>query len=428
MTYQETLAYLYQQLPVFHLAGKQAYKPGLLTTEILLEHLGNPHRKFKTIHVAGTNGKGSSSHMLSAILQEAGYKTGLYTSPHLKDYTERFKINGVAIDPERVVAFVEENRMFIQSVTPSFFELSVALAFYEFARQEVDVAVIEVGMGGRLDSTNVIVPEVALITNIGWDHADVLGDTLPKIAAEKAGIMKAGVPVVISERQPETDEVFQTQADTLRAPLTFASDRYTVQTEEIKEGKKVLTIESMKAVQIVALDLLGSYQAKNVLGVLETTRVLTQSGYVITPENMKKALGCVVPLTGLKGRWQQLSTQPLTYADTGHNEPGIREVFKTIASINYEHLWFVLGFVADKDLSKILPLYPTQARYVFCQASTPRALPAEALKELAAKHGLRGETIPDVNEALAYVRTHAEVRDLIVVGGSTFVVADLNEL
>lgn len=429
MTYQETIDYLYQQLPVFHLSGKKAYKPGFANTDALLEHLGNPHRQFKSIHIAGTNGKGSSSHMLAAVLQQAGYKTGLYTSPHLKDYRERIKINGQGIDEQGVIDFVEDNRMFIQSVNPSFFELTVALAFYSFAKAEVDIAVIEVGMGGRLDSTNVITPELSLITNIGWDHADVLGDTLSKIAAEKAGIIKPKVPVVISERQPEIDEVFMAKAQQTTSPIVFASDRFQVLSDDVVNGKKQLGIRYSEDLPFeLELDLTGSYQSRNVLGVLQAVEILRDMGYQISKDHLQDALRNVTQLTGLKGRWQLIQEKPRIYCDTGHNEAGIREVLKTIHSYTYNELWFILGFVADKDLTKVLPLYPKEAHYVFCQSSTPRALAVEKLKDTASAYGLSGEAFINVNQALDYVKLQADEKDLVVVGGSTFVVAEVDEL
>ncbi|MDQ1089071.1 folylpolyglutamate synthase/dihydrofolate synthase family protein [Siphonobacter sp. SORGH_AS_1065] len=428
MTYQETIEYLYQQLPVFHLSGKKAYKPGFANTDALLEHLGNPHRQFKSIHVAGTNGKGSSSHMLAAIFQQAGYKTGLYTSPHLKDYRERIKINGQPIQEQKVIDFVEHNRMFIQSVNPSFFELTVALAFHVFAEEQVDIAVIEVGMGGRLDSTNVILPELSLITNIGWDHADVLGDTLPKIAAEKAGIIKPQVPVVISERQVEIDEVFITKAASTTSPILFASDELQVVSEQLIKGKRQLSIQGRDGLIDLELDLTGTYQSKNVLGVLQAVEVLREQGYDLPEQVVKEALQNVIGLTGLKGRWQLIQEKPRVYGDTGHNEAGIKEVLKTVASYTYHQLWFILGFVADKDLSKILPLYPKEAKYVFCQSSTPRALAAEKLTELAQAYGLEGTWFVNVNEALDEVLSQANEDDLVVIGGSTFVVAEVDQL
>ncbi|MFT4033104.1 MAG: folylpolyglutamate synthase/dihydrofolate synthase family protein [Siphonobacter sp.] len=426
MTYQETIDFLYQQLPAFQLIGKKAYKPGLDNTKALLEFLGNPHARLKTIHVAGTNGKGSSSHMLAAILQQAGYKTGLYTSPHLKDYTERVKINGQPIDQQRVIDFVERIRMFIHSVNPSFFEVSVALAFYEFELQNVDIAVIEVGMGGRLDSTNIITPELCLITNIGWDHADVLGDTLGKIAAEKGGIIKEHVPVVVSEHQAESDPVFKEIALTCQAPIYFAEDSYSIQDDELRKGKRHLSIQSDKEEWLLQLDLIGSYQRKNVLGVLKSIELLREMGYRIDDDALSNALSHVVELTGLKGRWQQLG--PNLFCDTGHNEPGVKVVLETIHSYSYKKLWLILGFVKDKDLGKLLPLYPKDAHYVFCEASTPRALKATQLQEKAESYELHGKVIEDVNKAIENVTSQAEPDDLIVVGGSTFVVADIDRL
>lgn len=427
MTYQETIDFLYQQLPVFHLIGKEAFKPGLANTEALMELTGNPHHQFRAIHVAGTNGKGSTSHMLASILQEAGYKTGLYTSPHLKDFTERIRINGQPIEQQQVVSFVETYRMYIQSINASFFEWTVAMAFHEFARQEVDIAVVEVGMGGRLDSTNVITPLLSVITNIGWDHADVLGDTLEKIAGEKAGIIKPGIPVVISEHGE--DDVFRKKAKETGSPIFFAPDSYRVLSEEVNVGFRKMEIDGPHGTQTIELDLTGSYQRRNVLGVLRTVDALNDAGFEISANTQTSALRQVVKLSGLKGRWQQLGTDPLVFCDTGHNEPGIREVLETAASISHRQLWLVLGFVKDKDLGKILPLFPKDAKYVFCQPSTFRGLAVSDLVEKAGAAGLAAEFFtPDVNDALRYARKHADPNDLIVVGGSTFVVADLAEL
>lgn len=436
MTYQETIDFLYQQLPVFHRIGPQAYKPDLTNTLRLCAHLGDPQNQFKAIHVAGTNGKGSTSHMLAAILQVAGYKVGLYTSPHLKDFSERIRINGQPIEPERVIDFVEKNRTFIQNLVPSFFEMTVGMAFQEFAAQRVDVAVVEVGLGGRLDSTNVITPLLSVITNIGYDHMDILGDTLAQIAAEKAGIIKQAVPVVISERQTEVEQIFIDAASQARSPVYFASDRFIVQRSATVDGALRVVVNDRLHRDATGqnqaewtLELPGLYQVKNLPGVLQAVWVLRERGFEIREEAIRVGLAKTIQLTGLKGRWQKISDQPRILCDTGHNEAGIKSILECVDSFQYRKLWLVLGFVKDKDLSRVMSILPASANYVFCQANQPRALPADELLTLGQSHGLQGIVRQNVNQALEYVRQHADAQsDLVVVGGSTFVVAEINEL
>ena len=424
MTYTETLNYLYANLPMFQRVGAVAYKEDLINTVQLCEALGNPHLKFKSIHIAGTNGKGSSSHMLAAILQTAGYKTGLYTSPHLKEFTERIRINGKEISQEFVINFVERITPAIKRIQPSFFEITVAMAYDYFANERVDIAVIETGLGGRLDSTNVIAPLISLITNISWDHKDILGDTLQKIAFEKAGIIKQGVPVVISERQAEVRKVFESKAQECKSNLLFASELY--QVNRIADG----SYEVMKNHQTFKyeLDLLGIYQAKNIKGVLAVADELQKQGFRISSNHITEGLRNTTTLTGLKGRWQKLGENPLMICDTGHNEAGIKEILSQIKEIKFDKLHWVLGMVKDKDVSTILQLLPKDARYYFCQASIPRAMPASELQIIAEAAGLQGVIINDVNMAINEARTNSASSDLILIGGSTFVVAEIENL
>jgi len=438
MTYEETIDYLYAMLPVFHREGAKAFKPSLSNTLALCEYLGNPHKKFKSIHIAGTNGKGSTSHYMSAILQSAGYKTGLYTSPHLKDYTERFRINGVSIEKAKVVAFVNEHKAFIEELKPSFFELSVALAFDFFAKESVDVAVVEVGLGGRLDSTNIIIPELSIITNIGFDHMDILGNTLPKIAAEKAGIIKPNVPVVISERNPETSQIFIQKAQEENAPIFFAEDTFKISENDIKRSDNLsLTVDvhrgDKKIFEGLSSQLIGIYQLKNLTGVFQAVSILNEIGFCINDSALALGIEEVVTLTRLKGRWQILSSKPLTICDTGHNEHGLQIVLDQINKLfesgyltGKKH--FILGFVKDKNVEEILQLFPKDANYYFCEANSPRSMATENLIKIAESIGITGYSILSVNDSLEKVREIASENDFIYVGGSTFVVAELNEL
>ena len=428
-TYAEALDYLYRNLPMFQRVGVSAYKKDLTNTIELCRLLGDPQNKFKCIHVAGTNGKGSSSHMLASIFQASGYKTGLYTSPHLKEFTERIKIDGSEISHAFVVDFINRIIPAIESIHPSFFEITVAMAFEYFSLVGVDVAVIEVGLGGRLDSTNVITPELSLITNIGWDHKDILGDTLQQIAYEKAGIIKPLVPVVISERKEQIDEVFIKQAAEMNAPITFACDHIEV-VQRLKGGKTFYDARSKG--QFIIKDLLiplqGYYQQKNLTGVLQAVGILMSKGWHITPSSLSDGLMNVVSKTGLKGRWQKLGESPLIICDTGHNIDGLREVVHQIHAQTFEKLHIVFGVVKDKDLDAVLNILPKDAFYYFCEAKIPRALDAALLAEAAATRGLHGVVIQDVNEAVEKAKASASSKDMIFIGGSTFVVAELNNL
>lgn len=425
LSYEQALEYLYSSLPVFHRVGASAYKKDLTNTIALCAALGNPERAFKSIHVAGTNGKGSTSHMLASILQSAGYNTGLYTSPHLKNFSERIRINGAEISHAFVVDFVNRIRPVVEEINPSFFETTVAMAFDYFAQGPVDVAVIEVGLGGRLDSTNVITPELSVITNISWDHKDLLGDTLEKIAYEKAGIIKPDVPVVVSERQADVAHVFAEEARQKGTPITFASDRYRM--ERKGAGFDILK-DNVLSLSVDSFPLQGGYQRRNVPGVIAAVELLRQRGFSIPDEALERGFREVTTLTGLKGRWQVLGQRPLTVCDTGHNEDGVREVISQIATQSFRKLHMVWGCVADKDITAILTLLPKDADYYFCQAHLPRALDAYVLAEQAAGVGLRGVVVADVNDALHRAQAAASEDDMIFIGGSTFVVAELENL
>lgn len=428
-TYPEAVEYLYANLPMFQRIGAVAYKKDLTNTLALCEALGNPQHKFKSVHVAGTNGKGSSSHMLASILQESGYKTGLYTSPHLKDYTERIRINGLTIEKQFVIDFLNKIQPAIESIKPSFFEITVVMAFDYFASQQVDMAVIEVGLGGRLDSTNVINPEVSLITNIGWDHMDLLGDTLPKIAVEKAGIIKSQVPVVISQRQEETTEVFKHKAELEDTSLCFAEDCYRI------AWKSTSPFDGFTAYwnnnyffDTNHFGLGGFYQQWNIQGVLMTAELLNEQGLVLPIDSIKRGIEQVISNTGLRGRWQRLQENPTVVCDTGHNKDGIEQVVAQLKTLSYKTLHMVIGMVREKDVVSVLKLLPAEAKYYFCQAKIPRAEEAGILAEKALSLGLKGDVIPDVNEAIAAARRNAAKDDLIFIGGSTFVVAEINGL
>lgn len=433
MTYQETIGYLYDRLPVFQNIGARAFKPGLHTTRELCKSLGDPQDKYPTIHVAGTNGKGSTSHMLAAILQESGYRVGLYTSPHLKDFRERIRVNGACVPEEFIIEFVADQKPNIDRLSPSFFEVTVAMAFSYFERANVDVAVIEVGMGGRLDSTNVITPELSVITNISFDHMQFLGDTLGKIAGEKAGIIKNGVPVVVSEYQnAEIGDVITAAAKTANAPLTFASNAFEVKFGKLAAGKMLVdVIEKVSGATVskdLAADLTGSYQLKNIAGVWAAKEVLVKKGWKITDDSVKRALQSVSAITGLKGRWQQLRQNPDVYCDTAHNTAGLTITLAQFDTVCEGRKRFVIGFVGDKDISTMLSLFPRDAEYYFCEPSNMRALKAEELRSRALEHGLAGKTFGNVNEALEEAVRDSASTDAIYVGGSTFVVADIESL
>lgn len=428
MTYSETLDFLYHSLPVFQHIGGTAYKAGLDNIRSLEAELGDPHRRFASVHVAGTNGKGSVSHMVAAVLQAAGYRTGLFTSPHLQDFRERIRINGEMIPKEEVIRFVEQHWEAIDRIGPSFFEATTAMAFDHFAREGVDVAVIEVGMGGRLDSTNLIRPRVSVITNISRDHAQFLGNTLPEIAAEKAGIIKEDTPVVIGESQLETQMVFISRAKELHAPILFADQLYEVTEQIHRDTCQQFTVRSRMDGETftLELDLQGDYQRLNLLTALATLDVLNGAGGLpISQDAVRQGLAQAARSTGLRGRWQILDRQPLTVCDTGHNEGGLHETLAQIGRQHYRNLYMVLGFVADKEIDRVLPMMPREAHYLFTQAAIERAMPAQTLSQRAAAYGLHGEIIPQVRQAFARARELAGPEDMIYVGGSTFVVAEL---
>jgi dihydrofolate synthase/folylpolyglutamate synthase len=402
VTYKETLDWMFSQLPMYQQKGISALNAKMDNIILFSDFLGNPEKKFKSIHVAGTNGKGSSSHMLASILQEAGYKVGLYTSPHLKDFRERIKINGKMVSKKFVKDFVGGHRTFLEARNLSFFEMTVGMAFTYFAEEKVDIAIIEVGLGGRLDSTNIIVPEVSLITNIGLDHTHILGDTLEKIALEKAGIIKRGVPVVISERQPETETIFTLIAHQLNAPIVFADDM-----DVLDYGT----------------DVLGDYQKRNMRGVVGAIRHL--NSFEVSEKNIEEGLKNIVKNTGLMGRWQILQEKPLMVCDTAHNKEGLQWVIKQISRQKYNKLHLVLGFVNDKDVKGVLSLFSKEATFYFVKPNIPRGMGVEQLREIASEQGVFGNTYGTVKKGLKAAKLNAKPDDLIFVGGSTFVVAEV---
>ena len=427
MTYKEAEEYLYTRLPMYQRIGEPALKPNLDNTQKLLDALKKPHQAFKTVHIAGTNGKGSSAHSIASVLQAAGYKTGLYTSPHLKNFTERIKIDGVEVARNFVINFVEKNQSLIESVAPSFFELTVAMAFDYFRNESVDIAIIEVGLGGRLDSTNVIRPEVSLITMIGWDHANLLGNTLDKIAFEKAGIIKSGIPVVIGTSQPDLLPVFLKKAEEEKAPLHLAQD---VTLEEFKD--EIFTKHKVKIedqMMEILFDIRGSYYLKNIPGIIKTILLLRKKGWVISDQAIKNGLEHVTKSTGLKGRWQLLQQWPITIADVGHNQDGLQELFAQVSKTIHNHLHLIYGTVDDKDVEKILSLFPkTNTTYYFTTAAVPRAMTMTKLHQAAKNSGLEGEPFASVNLALNAAKKVANREDIILVCGSTFVVAEIENL
>jgi dihydrofolate synthase/folylpolyglutamate synthase len=403
MNYQETLDWLFAQLPMYQLQGAVAYKKDLTNTILLVNHLGNPEKYIQTIHVAGTNGKGSTSSMLASVLQEAGYTVGLYTSPHLKDFRERIKINGIEIPEEFVVDFVAQNKTFFEENDLSFFEMTVGLAFDYFVKEKIDVAIIETGMGGRLDSTNIITPLVSVITNIGFDHTQFLGNTIEAIAIEKAGIIKPNEPVVIGEYSTETKTVFLAKAEECKSNIYFASDLIT---------------------NDYSSDLLGDYQIHNKKTVVQTIEVL-KSHFTISEENLKSGLLNVVKNTGLLGRWQQIHSNPKVICDTAHNSHGLKIVLNQVQKEKFDKFFFVLGVVNDKDLDSILPLFPKKANYFFCSPNISRGLPASILQQQAKDYGLLGKVCDSVSEAYQLALKESSANDFIYVGGSTFVVAEI---
>ena len=427
MNYAETLDFLYSRLPVFHRIGAAAYKPGLERTLELLESIGNPHVNFRSIHIAGTNGKGSSSHSLASVLQEAGYKTGLYTSPHLLDFRERIRIDGKMIPEADVAEKVSGWKPQIDEIKPSFFELTVALAFDYFAREAVEIAVIETGMGGRLDSTNVIRPELSLITNIGMDHQQFLGNSISEIAFEKAGIIKEKVPVVISEVSVESRQVFARKAASCCSEIIYASEQIHVEDLGLQEGKRKVAISGAEAELNgeYLLSLPGSYQLKNLPGILASISLLRERGYQIPENAVRKGLEKTKENTGLRGRWDVLQVQPFLVCDIAHNEDGVRELVKQLEAIPCKNLWMVWGMVNDKDHRKVVSLLPKHARMLACQPDIPRALPAAEMQEILLEAGFNSIQIDNVGAAIAHCLAGAGKEDLIFVGGSTFTVASI---
>ncbi len=428
MRYQEALDYLYDKLPMFQRVGPPAFKKDLTNTLKLCKALGNPHHQFKSIHIGGTNGKGSSSHMIASILQESGYKTGLYTSPHLKSFTERIKINGLPVPEKYVVGFVNNYKSLIEEVKPSFFEVTVVMAFDYFSRERVDLAVFEVGLGGRLDSTNVLIPVVSLITNISYDHQEMLGKTLKKIASEKAGIIKPGVPVVIGSEQREIIDVFEKKARDNRSLIDLATDYYKIEQLDMTNRRLYCNVLSDIGGTEFFLEIEGNgmYQLKNLPGVLRVMDILIEKGYNISLKQIRAGLAYFQKNTGLKGRWQILREKPLVIADIAHNEAGIKEVLSQLKRIQADKYCFVLGFVQEKDMKKILPLFPKDAVYYFCQADVPRAMDAMVLAESAAAVGLRGRVIRNINMAYRTAVKENGPNNVIYVGGSSFVVSELD--
>ena len=428
MTYPETIAYLYEQLPMFTRVGAAAYKEDLHNTIALCDALGNPQHSFKAIHVAGTNGKGSTSHMLAAILQESGYKTGLYTSPHIKEFGERIRINGQMIDEDFVIRFVEKTKKITAEIQPSFFELTVAMAFQYFAEQQIDIAVIETGLGGRLDSTNIISPVLSVITNIGYDHMNLLGNRLEEIAGQKAGIIKQNTPVVIGEVLPETMKVFVKEANEKESPLHFAQSRFYTQYIELTKGLLFCVVHDMLTndAEKLRLDLNGLYQSKNICTVLMAVEVLRKLGFKIPEAKMHAALEDVKGLTGMRGRWDVIQNLPAIILDVAHNEAGINLVLLQLQQqFAQSHIHFVLGFVKDKDVKNTLGLFPPNASYYFTNAHIPRALPYAELMEIAAANGLQGEGHDDVNDAIAAAKAKAADNDVIMICGSFFIIGEI---
>lgn len=429
MTYEKILEDIYNRFPVYQQVGGVALKPGLVNIERIDERLGHPHRKFKTIHVAGTNGKGSVSHTLAAILQSAGYVTGLFTSPHLVDFRERIRVDGCMIPKECVVDFMDRNDMFLNELKPSFFEITTAMAFDYFERVGVDVAVIEVGLGGRLDSTNIITPDLSVITNIGLEHTQYLGDTLAKIAAEKAGVIKEGVPVVIGERHPETDPVFSAKAQQMGAEIVFAEDVAKMLTHKEEGGQMVAQVQHAGQQQPSEhrFSLTGLCQTRNMLTVLAATDALKKQGYDITELDIRDGMADVQGLTGLMGRWQKIGSRPDVIVDTGHNAHGVKLLAEQLEGefSKHIHVHVVWGMCNDKEPEKVLALLPRGARYYFTQANVRRATPASELYEIGLRLGLNCHFYPTVTQAMDRARRHAEPADLIFVGGSNFVVAEV---
>lgn len=423
MTYTETVEYLFNSTPMFQNVGSAGYKEGLDNTITLDNHFDNPHKKFKTIHIGGTNGKGSCSHTIAAILQSAGYKVGLFTSPHLVDFRERIRINGVMIPEQYVVDFVENEKDFFEPLHPSFFELTTALAFKYFAENNVDIAVIEVGLGGRLDCTNIISPILSVITNIGFDHIQFLGNTLEKIASEKAGIIKNNTPAVIGETTPETRIVFTQKATSTNSAIYLAEENDIILSYKHSHNGGIDYVT--KTYGTIHGELSGLCQIKNTATILTAINVLAKIGLAIQPENIIEGFKHVCELTGLRGRWEKIDENPITICDTGHNVNGLEYIVRQLQQQKYEKLHIVFGMVNDKDIEGVLSIMPKDATYYFCQASVKRAMPSQQLKTLAEAHELKGNTFANVLDAYNSARQNASQNDFIYIGGSSFIVADL---
>ncbi|MCF8459466.1 MAG: bifunctional folylpolyglutamate synthase/dihydrofolate synthase [Flavobacteriales bacterium] len=432
MNYAETLDYLFSQLPMYQRQGAPAFKKDLTNTLALCQLLGNPQHKFKSIHVAGTNGKGSVSHMLASVFQSAGYKVGLYTSPHLRDFRERIKMDGQMISEQSVVDFVEKFQSDFERIKPSFFEMTVALAFDHFAKNQVDIAIVEVGLGGRLDSTNIITPALSVITNIGYDHQQFLGETLPEIAGEKAGIIKPNVPVVIGEFQQEVAEVFEEKARLTNSRLRFANREWEIRNAEllsnsVDDYSLKMSVRHYDGVELdVEAQLTGPHQTKNLITVLEAVRTLSDAGWNVTLDHFKEGVKTVVDRTGLLGRWQILQRNPLVVCDTGHNMEGLLpNLQRLLSNRKPEQLHFVWGMVNDKDVSKTLRMLPKDANYYFCKPDVPRGLDVSVLEQKASELGLQHNSFQSVSEALQAAKQLTKADEIIYVGGSTFVVAEV---
>ncbi len=427
MTYQETLEWMFNKLPMYQRIGAAAYKADLNNTIQLLDLLDNPHNSFKSVHVAGTNGKGSVSHTLASVFQEAGYKTGLYTSPHLRDFRERIRINGEMIPEENVVQFIDNYKDKFEAMELSFFEMTVGMAFDYFRMEKVDIAIVEVGMGGRLDSTNLITPELSIITNIDFDHTKFLGDTRAKIAYEKAGIIKPGIPVVIGETHPETEQVFIDKAKECGSPIYFADQIFDcdkIYFESFTEQKFDVWKNSELYMEALEIPLMGNYQQKNLTTVMCAIDLL-RNKFNLSDDDIRDGIGKVIRNTHLMGRWQILCKDPLTIADTGHNVAGITEVVRQLAEMHYGKLHFVLGIVNDKDIDSVLQLLPRGAEYYFCKADIPRGLDANILAEKAFDMGLRGQVFESVSHAYRSAVNNARFGDVVFIGGSNFTVAEV---
>lgn len=430
MTYPETLLYLYQQLPMFTRQGAAAYKPNLDNTLALCKALGNPEKKLKCIHIAGTNGKGSCSHMLAAVLQEAGYKTGLYTSPHIVDFRERIRINGQKIPKNKVVGFAEKIQTSIQTLQPSFFEMTVAMAFSHFAEEQVDIAIIETGLGGLLDSTNVIKPILSVITNISFDHTDLLGKELSDIASQKAGIIKPNTPVIVGEKRPETHFVFTQKASDANSKLIWAEEEYQVAESRVENQQLSIWLLATKSQQTLSLslDLVGQYQEKNICTVMTALSQLQHLHFPISEIAIQKGLRDVKKITGLRGRFDILQQSPTLITDVAHNEAGIRMVLEQINTLSHHTLHIITGFVKDKDVQQVLSLFPSKAIYYFTQAPIPRALPYAELKSLAESKGLQGQGFPSVLSAFEQAQKNANKEDIILITGSFFILEEIYNL